>query len=102
MRVNAVCSEGDRVLKALFVLWRSRHIMTPFLPEIALQKLATAPRWEVRYLVALRSQTSWETRQSLLQDGNRYVRAMTSTKAFVCELLEDGGGHFAIAKNFDS
>lgn len=75
--------------------------MTLFPPELALQKLATAPRWEVSYLVVLHSPTSWETRQSLLQDGNRYVRAMARAKAFVCELIDDSGG-LTIDKNFNS
>jgi len=52
------------------------HIMAVFMPPIALRKLATSPFWEVRYLVALHPRTPWETRESLSQDGNRYVRAM--------------------------
>jgi hypothetical protein len=53
-----------------------KHLVAPFLPPVALQKLAKSPHWEVRYLVALHEKTSWETRQQLRQDGNRYVRAM--------------------------
>lgn len=55
-------------------------IMTPFMPAIALQKLAASHWWEVRYLVALHNKTPRETRQRLSQDGNRYVRAMARAK----------------------
>jgi hypothetical protein len=55
--------------------------MAPFLPPIALQKLAASCTWQVRYLVALHEHTPWETRQRLCQDGNRYVRAMARAKA---------------------
>lgn len=58
----------------------ARRIMTPFLPPIALQKLAASPTWEVRYLVACHDQTSRDTRQHLSQDSNRYVRAMARAK----------------------
>jgi hypothetical protein len=58
--------------------WREhiRLIMVPFLPPIALQKLAASPCWQVRYLVALHMGTAEDTRQRLSQDGNRYVRAV--------------------------
>jgi hypothetical protein len=58
-----------------------QRIMAPFMPTVALQKLATSSRWEVRYLVALLETTPWETRQRLCQDGNRYVRAMARATA---------------------
>ncbi len=51
------------------------------LPPIALEKLATSPQWDIRYLVALHDQTPWETRQRLCQDANRYVRVMAQAKA---------------------
>lgn len=59
----------------------AQRIAAPFMPAIALQKLAASPYWEARYLVALHEHTSWETRQQLCQDGNRYVRAMAQAKA---------------------
>jgi hypothetical protein len=59
----------------------NRCILASFMPPIALEKLATSPQWEVRYLVALHDQTRLETRQRLCQDGNRYVRAMARAKA---------------------
>ncbi|GHO47279.1 HEAT repeat domain-containing protein [Ktedonospora formicarum] len=49
-------------------------------PEV-LQKLALAPKWKVRFLVASHEQTSELTRQCLSQDGNRYVRAIARAKA---------------------
>jgi hypothetical protein len=59
----------------------AQRIVVPFMPAIALQRLAASPHWEARYLVALHEQTSWETRRQLCQDGNRYVRAMAQAKA---------------------
>lgn len=56
------------------------HILAPFMPPLALQKLSSSPSWEVRSLVALHKQTSTETRQHLSQDGNRYVRAIARAK----------------------
>lgn len=58
-----------------------RPLLAPFLPSIVLQKLAASPYWKMRYLIALHEQTSWETRQCLCQDGNRYVRAVARAKA---------------------
>ncbi|HET8841458.1 MAG TPA: hypothetical protein VFN35_08320, partial [Ktedonobacteraceae bacterium] len=57
-----------------------RHLAAPYMPPLALQKLATSPSWDVRYLVALHEKTPEGTRQSLCQDGNRYVRAMARAK----------------------
>lgn len=53
-----------------------KHLLSPLLPPVALQKLAVSPHWEVRYLMAIHEKTPWESRQILSQDGNRYVRAM--------------------------
>jgi hypothetical protein len=64
------------------------RILTPFLPPVALQKLAEAPFWEIRYLVALNAQTPRETRLHLCQDGNRYVRAMARAK--VAQMGKEG------------
>ncbi|HET8841214.1 MAG TPA: hypothetical protein VFN35_07085 [Ktedonobacteraceae bacterium] len=54
----------------------ARAVLAAPMPALALQKLATSPSWEVRYLVALHLNTPWEIRQHLSQDGNRYVRAI--------------------------
>ena len=59
---------------------QSRRIMAPFMPPIALQKLAACSSWEIRYLVALHEQTPSATRQRLSQDGNRYVRAIARAR----------------------
>lgn len=56
------------------------HLMAPFMPAIALQKLSASPCWGVRYLVALNARTPRETRQRLRQDGNRYVRAVARAR----------------------
>ncbi|HET8843158.1 MAG TPA: hypothetical protein VFN35_16980, partial [Ktedonobacteraceae bacterium] len=58
-----------------------KHIIAPFMPAIALQKLATSPEWEIRYLIALHERTPSSTRETLSQDGNCYVRAMARAKA---------------------
>lgn len=58
----------------------AEYIPGSFMPPTALQKLAAAPQWEVRYLVALHENTPSQTRQRLSQDGNRYVRAMARAK----------------------
>lgn len=63
---------------------RRKHLqllMAAFMSPNALQKLATSPAWEVRYLVVLHRQTPWETRRCLARDGNRYVRALAHAKA---------------------
>lgn len=57
-----------------------RHILTAYMPTVALQRLAASPSYDIRYLVALHENTLWETRQILSQDGNRYVRAMAKAK----------------------
>ncbi|HET8843963.1 MAG TPA: hypothetical protein VFN35_21035 [Ktedonobacteraceae bacterium] len=56
-------------------------LAAPFLPPVALRKLAAFPLWEIRYLVALHEHTPAEVRLQLSQDGNRYVRAMARAKA---------------------
>jgi antitoxin component of RelBE/YafQ-DinJ toxin-antitoxin module len=62
------------------------HLLAPFLPAIALAKLAASPLWEVRCLIALHEQTPQETRQRLCQDGNRYVRALA--RATIAQITE--------------
>jgi hypothetical protein len=57
------------------------RLLTTLMPPLALEKLAASPRWEVRYLVALHENSSWEVRHQLSQDGNRYVRAMARAKS---------------------
>lgn len=51
-------------------------VMDPFMPPIALQKLAASPCWDIRILVAFHPRTPREVRQRLGIDGNRYVRAI--------------------------
>lgn len=87
-RIRTAFTVSEAVLRAVTLsqadeatIWRTRrtnyqYLLAAFLPPIALQKLAAASSWEVRYLVALHEQTPWETRQCLSQDDNRYVRAM--------------------------
>lgn len=57
-----------------------QRLLTNALPPLALQKLTLSISWEIRYVAALHKNTSWEARQRLSQDGNRYVRAMARAR----------------------
>lgn len=106
-RVRTAFTVSEAVLRAVTLsqadeatIWRTRranyrYLLAAFLPPIALQKLAAASSWEVRYLVALHEQTPWEARQHLGQDDNRYVRAMAKAS------LEQWSGQPGFKKKTD-